>query len=426
MNGPTLIATTIPPAVAPYARCGRFLRQILPFVIALPIATAGCVNFNSSLNYTSDEAQTAPAAPVLVEIGLGVPEETLPEVDVELTERGKPWYELALEARVARQAGDYEAAREALSKASAQLASRPADNVQRRTVHSATARLAMLLATSEQSEKANEIAEDVLAEAEADPLVGGPATVELAYYLAQKRTLAAKESGLPESQLSLLRIALLVSEHEAASNERLTLAYETSQVASREGDYDLARRAIDRAVLDAKTLDPLGLSQLATLKIAKMRIALAQGDLATAEATGAAANRLLDEFDAPAEDRAICEATIARVIAERGDTERARAIALSARSRLGGDPPAGNHGTRIVLGELARLERAAGDFDAAGRLYAEALDLPDVDLDLDTDLVEELTQELAALNEGERADVIPADSGATIEPNPWTIHLLHE
>ena len=135
---------------------------------------------------------------------------------------------------------------------------------------------------------------------------------------------------------------------------------------------------------------------------------------------------LLDEFDAPAEDRAIGEATIARVIAERGDTERARAIALSARSRLGGDPPAGNHGTRIVLGELARLERAAGDFDAAGRLYAEALDLPDVDLDLDTDLVEELTQELAALNEGERADVIPADSGATIEPNPWTIHLLHE
>jgi hypothetical protein len=67
---------------------------------------------------------------------------------------------------------------------------------------------------------------------------------------------------------------------------------------------------------------------------------------------------------------------------------------------------------------LARLERAAGDFDAAGRLYAEALDLPDVNLDLDTDLVEELTQELAALNEGERADVIPADSGATIEPTP--------
>jgi hypothetical protein len=418
MNGPTLIATTISPAAAPYARCSRFLRQILPFVIALPLATAGCVNFNSSLNYTSDEAQTSPEVPALVEIGLGVPEETLAEVDVELTERGKPWYELTREARVARQAGDYEAAREALSKASAQLASRPADNVQRRTVHSATARLAMLLATSEQSEKANEIAEDVLAEAEADPLVGGPATVELAYYLAQKRTLAAKESGLPESQLPLLRIALLVSEHEAASNERLTLAYDTSQVASREGDYDLARRAIDLAVLDAKTLDPLGLSQLATLKIAKMRIALAQGDLATAEATGAAANRLLDEFDAPAEDRAIGEATIARVIAERGDTERARAIALSARSRLGGDPPAGNHGTRIDLGELARLERAAGDLDAARRLYAEALDLPGVDLDLDIDLVEELTQELAALNEGERADVIPADADATIEPTP--------
>ena len=222
MNGPTLIATTTPPAVAPYARCHRFLWQILPFVIALPLATAGCASLNSSLNYTSDEAQMSPAAPVLVEIGLGFTEETLPEVDIELTERGKPWYELARESREARQAGDYEAAREALSKASAQLASRPADNAQRRTVHSATARLAMLLATSEQIEKANEVAEDVLAEAEADPLVGGPATVELAYYLAQKRTLAAKESGLPESQLSLLRIALLVSEHEAASNERLT------------------------------------------------------------------------------------------------------------------------------------------------------------------------------------------------------------
>ncbi|GEM_PF-2381111 len=418
MNFPTLIATTISPAADPSARCSRFLWQILPFVIAIPIATAGCANFNSSLNYASDEAQIAPAAPVLVEIGLGLPEETLPEVEVELNERAKPWYELARESRVARQAGDYEEAREALSKASVQLASRPADNAQRRTVHSATARLAMSLATSEQIEKANEVAEEVLAEAEADPLVGGPATVELAYYLAQKRTLEAKESGIPDSQLSLLRIALLVSEHEAASNERLMLAYEISQVASREGDHDLARRAIDRAVLDTKTLDPLGLSQLATLKITKMRIALAQGDLATAEATGAAANRLLDEFDAPAGIRAIGEATIAHVIAERGDTERARAIALSARSRLGGDPPVGNHGTLIVLGELARLERAAGDLDAARRLYAEALDLPGVDSDLDIDLVGELTQELAVLREEEKADVISAAPDATIQPTP--------
>ena len=418
MNFPTLIATTISPAADPSARCSRFLWQILPFVIAIPIATAGCANFNSSLNYASDEAQIAPAAPVLVEIGLGLPEETLPEVEVELNERAKPWYELARESRVARQAGDYEEAREALSKASVQLASRPADNAQRRTVHSATARLAMFLATSEQIEKANEVAEDVLAEAEADPLVGGPATVELAYYLAQKRTLEAEESGIPDSQLSLLRIALLVSEHEAASNERIMLAYETSQVASREGDHDLARRAIDRAVLDIKTLDPLGLTQLATLKIAKMRIALAQGDLATAEATGAAANRLLDELDATAEVRAIGEATIAHVIAERGDTERARAIALSARSRLSGDPPAGNHGTRTVLGELARLERAAGDLDAARRLYAEALDLPGVDSDLDIDLVGELTQELAVLREEEKANVISAAPDATIQPTP--------
>ena len=417
MNGPTLIETTTPTAV-PYPRCGRFLSQILPFVLALPIATAGCANLNSSLNYSSDEAQTAPAEPALVETGLGVPEETLPEVYEELDERGKPWYELVRESRVARQAGDYEAAREALSKAAAQLASRPADNAQRRTVHSATARLAMLLATSGQSEKANEIAEDVLAEAEANPLVGGPATADLAYYLAQKRTLAAKESGIPESQLSLFRIALLVSEREAASNERLMLAYAVSKVASRERDYDLARRAIDRAVLDSKILEPLELSQLATLKIAKMRIALTQGDLATAEATGAAANRLLDEIDAPAEYRAIGEATIARIIAERGDTERARAIAISARSRLGDEPPPGNHGSRIVLGELARLERAAGDLDAARRIYAEALDLPAVDLDIDTDLVGELTQELAALSEGERADVIPADPEVTTEPAP--------
>ena len=426
MNGPTLTATPTIPSSKISCRTTRISRRTLPLLLALPLALpltiAGCAN----LSYEDDSRTAVVAAPVLLEVGFGVPEESTPPAasnpsgndddlalgDASNGERAKAWYELTREARVARKAGDFETAREALAQAAAQLDSRPPDNAQRRAVHGSQARLALLLIGAGQTEEAEELAEEVFAEAESDPLIGGPATVELATYFARSRANAAAEAGLPESQLPLLRVALLVAEREPASRSRLALAYDISQIATREGDHDLARRGIDRAVLDSKTLDPLDRSQLASLKIFKTRIALAQGDLATAEATGAAANRLFEEIDAPTENRAIGEATIARIIAERGDAERARAIAMSARARLGGDPPPTDYGTRIVLGELARLERAAGDLDAARDLYTEALDLPGADMKQDIDLVAELTQELAALNEGEARVTTSAEPAA--------------
>ena len=69
-------------------------------------------------------------------------------------------------------------------------------------------------------------------------------------------------------------------------------SHSISQISTAEGDHDLARRAIDRAVLDAQTVDPANKDQLASLKIFKARIALAQGDLLTAEASAASANRI--------------------------------------------------------------------------------------------------------------------------------------
>ena len=117
------------------------------------------------------------------------------------------------------------------------------------------------------------LADQLIAEVEQDPRIGGPAFVDLASFVATRRAAEAEQAGVPESQLGLLVLALAASESETASEERMTLAFEVSEEAMREGDPNLARRAIDRAVLDAQTVAPLDLDQLASLKIFKARIA---------------------------------------------------------------------------------------------------------------------------------------------------------
>jgi len=150
-------------------------------------------------------------------------------------------------------------------------------------------------------------------------------------------------------------------------------------------------------VLDAQTVAPSGLDQLASLKIFKARIALAQGDLVTAEASATSANRIFDEMGAPSVNRAVSEATLARVLAERGDIERARVIGFGAEARLDGDPPITGHPARVVLAELARLERAAGNVEAARAHFEAALEIPGIDFVTDQELVAALTAELAGL-----------------------------
>lgn len=372
--------------------------------LALLVASLAC----SSLNYPDtpdapgapgapgapDGSQAAPSAPVLLGLDFGIPES---DIDASEEEIAQEWDDLTRRARADRQQGQFDAARDGLEKASIQLSMRAPSNAQRRTVFGMRARLAMDFAALGQDQTAEDLADQLFEEVEQEPQLGGPAIVELAYLFSQRRAATALEAGLPESQLPLFRIALISSESAAASQDRLSLAFEISNVASAEGDHGLARRAIDRAVLDAQTIAPSDKSQIASLKILKARIAIAQGDLATAVATATSANRIFAAIDAPSPQRAIAEATVARALAEAGEIERARAIAMGAQARIGGDPPLAEHSARLVLAELARLELAAGDPVAARSQFQAALDIPGIDSADDVELVARLTEELAAL-----------------------------
>jgi len=353
----------------------------------------------------------APEAPVLLGLGFGIPEEDRPGLDElagESEGEGASWYDLTRQAREDRQLGNFEDAQEHLAQAALQLEAEPPSSSRRRAVHGMRARLAADLLSIGRDDDAEALAELLFEEAEDFPEMTGPATVELAAGYAQRRKAAAEEEGLTESQLPLLRIALLASEGERPTQNRLNMAYEVSTQAMNDGDYALARRAIDRAVLDARVVAPADLLQLGSLKIYKTRIALAQGDLITAEASAVAANRVFEEADAAPANRAIAEATLARALARAGDLERARAIAVGAQARLGGDPPLAPHAARTVLAESGRLERIAGDIDAARTFFQDALDIPGVDFDADILLVEQLTEELAAID-GESASATDAN-----------------
>jgi tetratricopeptide (TPR) repeat protein len=341
------------------------------------------------------QSEQAPSAPVLLGIGFGVPEDDLGVGSEESTES---WSELTRAARNDRQQGDFDGARDKLEKAAIRVAALPAASAERRTVLGARARIAIDFVALKRDEEANVLADQLFEEAEQAPEIGGPAFVDLAYLMATRRRAEASEAGMPDSQLPLLRLALLASESANASNERLQLAFEVSGLATAEGDHNLARSAIDRAVLDAQTVAPLDLDQLGSLKIFKARIALAQGDLVTAEASATSANRIFDEMNAPSANRAVAEATLARALAEGGQAEKARAIGTGAQARLSGDTPIEGHPARIVHSELARMEVALGDSAAARVHYESALSIPTIDFASDRVLVAELTEELAALD----------------------------
>ena len=346
------------------------------------------------------EEAAGPEAPVLIGLGLefGESERSL----AELGEVGEQeWYELTRQAREDRQLGKFDRARERLDQAALQLAGRPPGNAQRRAVHGMRARLALDFAALRRTDDSASLADALFEEVEAEPAIGGPATIDLALYFANVRAAAAEEAGLQESQLPLLRIALLASEDGSPSPPRLNLAYRVSQEAMTEGDLQLARLAIDRSLLDARTIYPGDLPQLASINVFRARIARAEGDLATAEASAIAANRLFDEGGADSDSRAVGEATLAAIVAERGDEDRARAILAAADARLQSEESLNDHAARTVLGESARMERILGNAEAARAFFVRALDLPAVDFAPDVRLVDELTKELAALDSPE-------------------------
>lgn len=373
--------------------------------LALAWLAAGC----AALNYpTGDEGDLVateaanedgerPAAPVLMGMGFGEP-----ELAPSPSDGDRAWYELTREARLARARGEFDEAKERLEQAALQLADRPSANAQRRAVHGMRARIALDLLALDRTEQAMALADTLFAEAAAEPAVGGPATVDLVLHVVRRRAAAAaSDEEPPESPLPLLRIALTSAEEASPSVERLNLAYEVSQTAMREGDANLARRAIDRAVLDAQTVNPTDLDQLASLRIYKARIARAQGDLETAEASAIAASQLFDEARAHVNSRVVAEATLALIVAKRGDEARARAIMDGALARLEVGASVADHARRTVLGEAGRLERELGDRDAARAFLVRAIGIPAVDFGPDKDLVADLTRELAELDSPE-------------------------
>lgn len=380
-------------------------------LVGLVSAQAGCAALNYPAETTDAEpaAPEVPEAPVLLEVGSVEGAVDLATLEDAEANTARTWYELAREARIARQTGDFEEARERLAQAALQLAGRPASNAQRRAVHGMRARLALDFVALEEEEEAEALADLLFEEAENEPEIGGPATVELVQYFASTRGAEAREAGIAESPLPLLRIALDAASQDAASVQRLSLAYQVSQLATRDGDDALARRAIELALADAQKVHPSDRSQIASLQIYRARIARGQGDLAVAERAATIAYRLFDEADADPASRAVGEATLAAILAERGDEDRARTIITGAQARISMDPPLSDHAARTVLAESARLERALGRSDDARDYFLRALDIQSVDFEPDEDLVADLTRELAALD-APSAD--PAESAA--------------
>jgi tetratricopeptide (TPR) repeat protein len=390
----------------------KFLRTLS----TLPFALLGTTCFLSvaiactSLNYptegdsaASEKPSGPPSPPILLDISFGAPEAgaTL-DLDPAKFDLGGSknlsWSDLTKRAREARAQGKFEEVQTSLEQAGIQLQGLPPTNAQRRAVFGMRSRLAIDFYSLNRFEESDSLADMLFEEAEASPGLGGPALADLAYFMAARHETTSEKTGVKESLLPLLKIAVDAAQTESPTRLRLIRSQLTSQTATTEGDYDLARRAIDRAVQDAQTLAPANKEQLASLKVSKARIALAQGDLLTAKASAASASRILQSIDSTAPNRSVAESTIARVVAEMGDAERARAIIAGVRARFDEAPPLPGYAQRIVLHDSARIERALGDDEAARRFFERALELPPVDSQADIDLIEDLQEELTALD----------------------------
>jgi len=350
-----------------------------------------------SLNYpdepndlsTPDSQPTANATPETAEAGVGTA-----AIEPALT-----WSELTRLAREHRQRGELDEAGERLAQAAVQVRPLAPTHIRRRTVFGMQARLAMGLAARGEIESADELADELLAEAELEPELGRAALVELALSVADRRE--------PESQLPLLRIALTTAQAGATSRDRMRLAFRVATRAYREEDFDLARRAIDQSVADAQHLGPSKKTRIASLELFKSRIALAQPDLKAAEKSAATAIRILEEISSRSEKLGVAEGTLAEIVGKRGDTERALTIAHDAHARFVGEEPIRDHAQRLILASLARVERSAGDSVSARRHFEQALAIPPVDSIDDIELVERLTIELQKLDQAREPSFPP-------------------
>jgi hypothetical protein len=308
------------------------------------------------------------------------------------------WSELTRLAREDRQAGRLDEARTRLEQAASQLAERPSSDAGRRTVFDLQARLALDLIAVGRPDDADAMAAPLFAQAEQDPALASSALVDLAYATAIRPPTTSESEEAQPARLELMELALGAAERGPASRQRMMMAADIALEALEQGHLELARRGIDRAVLDARIVAPTDQTQLGSLKIYKARIARAQGDLDAAEASAVSAAQHFEQGRSGPANLAVAEATLARVLADRGEIERAREQADSAWQRVSGDPPMPDFVKRIALGAQARVERAAGNLEAARARYEQALAMPAGGFARDLALISELQAELAALD----------------------------
>lgn len=323
------------------------------------------------------------------------------------------WSDLTRLAREHRQRGEFGQAGERLAQAAIQVGDLPPSHAQRRTVFGLRARLAIDLADSGDLETADVLADQLIAEAEAEPELGGSALVSLAVSVADRLEAAADESAEPESQLHLLRIALVTAQAGSISRDRMNLAIRVADTAYPENEVVLARTAIDQALSDALHVIPTNKGKISAIQLKHARIALASGDFAVAKKSAMAANRLVDEIDADASTRGIAEATLAEILAETGESETALVIATGANARIGIDDELTAHARRRILTALGRVESSLGDRPSAKAHFERALAIPGQDLRADIDLVRELTRALAEWETPE--DSSERDSGSSLD-----------
>jgi hypothetical protein len=252
------------------------------------------------------------------------------------------------------------------------------------------ARLAIDLADAGETGSADDLADQLFAEVEAEPELGGAGLVSLAVSVADRRPEA--------SRLSYLRIAFTAAQTSTASRDRMQLAFRVAGEAFRNKDLALARLAIDLTLSDAQRIGPTRLNRIASIEFYKARIALAQGDLEAAENSAVTANQLYEETSANSAQRGVGEAVLAEILANRGATEKALVIARGAQARLAGEEPFDDHAKRLILASLARVELSAGESTPARAHFQEALAIPALDHNWDRNLIDQLTIELQELD----------------------------
>jgi tetratricopeptide (TPR) repeat protein len=395
-----------------------FSLRPIPIAITITTSLALCLSC-SSLNYPVAEPVAEPVADQTADpvadstaesiSGGGLEDPLNAEEDEPLT-----WSDLTRLAREHRQQGELDQARDRLAQAAIQVGDLPPSHAQRRTVFGLRARLAIDFAAEGDLEAADALADELIAEAEETPEVGGSALVALAVSVADRRQEAARENGEPESQLELLRIALATAQAGSVGRDRMNLALRVAREAARENEIMLARTAIDQALSDALQVIPANKEKIASIQLEHARIALASGDFDTAKKSATAANRTIDQTDADASTRGIAEATLAEILAETGEAETALIVATGAKARIGSDEKLTPYAQRRILTSLARVESSLGDRRSARTHFEQALSIPGQDLRADSDLVAELIRELDEWDDTERnrTELSPEPSSA--------------